>query len=112
MPCPLAARLAAEIGSGGPIGFDRFMETALYDPEFGYYMGAGEPERDFRTAVDTHPLFAAMLARRLDRAWRELGHPKPFSVLELGSGTGSMASSVFRVARELPWGEQAQLDGR
>ena len=104
MPSPLAARLAAEIGSSGPIGFDRFMEAALYGPEFGYYMGAGNPEGDFRTAVDTHPIFAAMFARRLGRAWRELGCPKPFNVLELGSGLGSMAAAVFRIARELPWG--------
>lgn len=104
MPSPLAARLAAEIKNSGPIGFDRFMEAALYDPEFGYYMGAGDPEADFRTAVETHPLFAAMLARRLDRAWRELDCPKPLNVLELGSGTGSMADAVFRIARELPWG--------
>ncbi len=111
MPSPLAARLAAEIGSGGPIGFDRFMDAALYDPEFGYYMGTGNPEQDFRTAVETHPLFAATLARRLDRAWRELGYPKPLSVLELGSGTGSMAASVYRVARELPWGSRLNWTG-
>lgn len=80
------------------------MEAALYDPELGYYMGAGNPEGDFRTAVDTHPLFAAMFARRLSTAWRELGCPIPFNVLELGSGLGSMAAAVFRIARELPWG--------
>jgi SAM-dependent MidA family methyltransferase len=87
------------------------MEVALYDPESGYYMGAGNPEGDFRTAADTHPLFAAMLARRLDRAWRELGRPRPFNVLELGSGMGPMADAVFRVARELPWGSGLSWTG-
>ncbi|MDE2935609.1 MAG: SAM-dependent methyltransferase [Chloroflexota bacterium] len=104
MANPLAAKLAAEIESSGPIGFERFMAAALYDPEYGYYMGAGNPELDYRTAVDTHPLFAAMFARHLDRAWHELGCPEPFWVVELGSGPGSMAASVFRIARELPWG--------
>ena len=104
MASPLAAQLAKEIEICGPIGFDRFMAVALYDPDYGYYMGAGEPELDYRTAADTHPLFAALLARRLDLAWLELGCPSSFGVLELGSGPGSMAASVFRVARELPWG--------
>ncbi|MYB16421.1 MAG: hypothetical protein F4X41_05230 [Chloroflexi bacterium] len=104
MANPLAAKLAEEIESIGPIGFERFMAAALYDPEFGYYMGAGNPDLDYRTAVDTHPLFAAMFARHLDKAWHELGCPEPFSVLELGSGTGSMAAAVYRIARELPWG--------
>lgn len=111
MTNPLAAKLAEEIELSGPIGFDRFMAAALYDPEFGYYMGAGRPELDYRTAVDTHPLFAAMLARRLDGAWQELGRPEPFRVLELGSGPGSMVASVSRVARELPWGGNLDWTG-
>ena len=104
LPNPLADRLAAEIAAKGPIGFDQFMSAALYDPEYGYYMGGGKPEEDFRTAVDTHPLFAAILARRLDRVWHKLGCPSHFGVLELGSGRGSMAAAVHRVARDLPWG--------
>ncbi|MXX67099.1 MAG: hypothetical protein F4Z40_09020 [Chloroflexi bacterium] len=104
MANPLPAKLAEEIELSGPIGFERFMAAALYDPEFGYYMGAGNPELDYRTAVDTHPIFAAMFARRLDIAWHELGGPIPFTVLELGSGSGSMAATVYRIARELPWG--------
>ena len=104
MPNQLTARLASEIETCGPIGFDHFMTRALYDSEHGYYMGGGNPEDDFRTAVDTSPLFAAMLVRRLDRAWRELECPDPFSVLELGSGRGVLAAAAMRVARELPWG--------
>ena len=29
----LLDRITEEIRSGGPIGFDRFMELALYDPD-------------------------------------------------------------------------------
>ena len=87
------------------------MAAALYDPEYGYYMGAGEPEADFRTAVETHPVFAAMIARRIDRAWRELGSPAALRVLELGSGRGSLAAAVHQVARELPWGSRLDWVG-
>jgi len=36
--------ILAEIRSSGPISFARFMELALYHPEFGYYTRAVEPQ--------------------------------------------------------------------
>ena len=38
---PLAQILRDEIGRSGPISFHRFMEAALYHPEFGYYRRPG-----------------------------------------------------------------------
>ena len=34
----LVAAIASEIGRDGAIPFVRFMELALYHPQFGYYM--------------------------------------------------------------------------
>ena len=34
---PLAGMIRAEIDDDGPMPFARFMELALYHPEFGYY---------------------------------------------------------------------------
>ena len=107
----LKNQLLAEIAASGPIGFDKFMAAALYDPRYGYYMGGGQPEKDFQTAVETHPLFAAMLARRLDRAWREFDCPAKFSVVELGSGRGTLAGHVIRISGGLPWGQALQWVG-
>ena len=53
----------------GPIGFDEFMDVALYDPQVGFYMrggGAGR-RRDFLTSPEVGPLFGAVLARRARR---------------------------------------------
>ncbi len=111
VPSGLKNQLLAEIAASGPIGFDKFMAAALYDPRYGYYMGGGQPENDFRTAVETHPLFAAMLVRRLDRAWRELGCPDKFSVVDLGSGRGTLAGHVIRISGGLPWGQALQWVG-
>ena len=38
------AAIRAEIRSSGPITFARFMELALYHPEFGYYTRTAEPQ--------------------------------------------------------------------
>ena len=65
LPAPPAEALAVsqtlqhaisrQITASGPLGFDRFMQMALYDPDCGYYM-AGLPkfgqEGDFVTAPE------------------------------------------------------------
>ena len=40
---PAGELLAAEIGSSGPIPFHRFMQTALYHPQHGYYRCPRDP---------------------------------------------------------------------
>lgn len=93
----LTTALLAEIGTGS-IGFDRLVERALYDDEFGFYSvsGAAGRHRDFVTSVEIGPLFAEMVARALDRYWAELGHPDPFQVVEVGAGVATLARGVRR----------------
>lgn len=99
----LVARIRAEIASGGPMTFARFMEIALYDPEAGYYAagydaaGSGGPgrERDFLTAPEGHPIFGWTLARRLEAAWVDAGRPDGFVVREHGAGGGALAVGIL-----------------
>lgn len=104
----LAERLAARIRRHGPIGFDEFMNAALYDPEGGFYAGAsGTPGRrgDFLTSPEIGPLFGAVVARAIDACWDELGQPDPFTVVEAGAGPGTLCRAVLaaepRCARAL-----------
>ena len=95
----LAARIRAEIATGGPMPFARFMELALYDPDGGYYRSAeARPGRagDFLTAPETHPIFGHVVARQLAEAWERLGRPDPFVVREHGAGTGALAEAILR----------------
>jgi SAM-dependent MidA family methyltransferase len=94
----LVAAIASEIAASGPIPFVRFMELALYHPQFGYYMRAPEqmPERigwrgDFYTSSDVHPILGHALAKQADQMDRLLGHPHPFTVVEMGPGKGLLA---------------------
>ncbi len=95
MPGP-AELLAARIRSQGPIGFDAFMEAALYG-EGGFYTSGGHAGRrgDFLTSPEVGPLFGAVLAGALDGWWHDLGRPDPFVVVDAGAGRGTLARSVL-----------------
>src|SRR5689334_23944723 len=81
--------------AGGWLPFDEFMELALYAPGLGYYsaggvkIGAGG---DFTTAPEVSDLFSQCVARQVSEVLERTGG----SVLELGAGTGRMASSLLR----------------
>ncbi len=80
--------------------FARFMELALYDPDGGYYRSAdARPGRggDFLTAPELHPMVGEMLGRAVEDAWRALGEPDPFVVVEHGAGEGALAVPLLRV---------------
>jgi SAM-dependent MidA family methyltransferase len=94
----LIAAIAAEIAASGPIPFARFMELALYHPQFGYYMRAPEHmvERigwhgDFYTSSDVHPILGQAFVKQAEQIDRLLGQPDPFIVVEMGPGKGLLA---------------------
>ena len=95
----LVAAIREEMaGSGGRLSFARFMELALYHPEFGYYLAAERrPGRggDFLTAPETHPFFGIALARQIAECWERLGWPDPFVIREYGAGVGGLAYDVI-----------------
>lgn len=74
------------------------MELALYHPQFGYYMRPPDSgaERigwsgDFYTSSDVHPILGKALARQARQIDALLGHPDPFTVVEMGPGKGLLA---------------------
>jgi SAM-dependent MidA family methyltransferase len=94
----LIAAIASEIAASGPIPFARFMESALYHPQFGYYMRSLEPTQerigrrgDFYTSSDVHPLLGHALAKQAEQMYRILGRPHPFTIVEMGPGKGLLA---------------------
>ena len=94
----LVAAIASEITRSGPIPFVRFMELALYHPQFGYYMRPPEQtgERigwggDFYTSSDVHPILGRALAAQARQMDEILGRPTPFTIVEMGAGKGLLA---------------------
>ena len=95
---------------GGWIGFDTFMDQALYAPGLGYYSrgatvfgvlpqglrnaegevkGAGS---DFVTAPEMTPLFGQALARQIAQALQVTGTDE---IWEFGAGTGALALQIL-----------------
>ena len=76
------------------IGFDRFMEIALYTPGLGYYTGGGAifgAAGDFVTAPESGELFGACLARQCAQI---LGTTAPY-IVEYGAGSGALAGQLL-----------------
>ena len=92
----MRARLSVQIAqAGGMLPFDRFMETALYEPGLGYYVNGrrkfGE-SGDFVTAPEVSPVFSRCLARQIAECLKNLGDG---CVLEVGAGSGRMAAEIL-----------------
>jgi SAM-dependent MidA family methyltransferase len=94
---PLGEILRDRILRSGPMPFDRFMEAALYHPEFGYYRRKRDPfgaEGDFYTAEQIQPAFGILMAQRIRMLRKGMGDPEDFTVVEMGAGRGEMAEAL------------------
>jgi SAM-dependent MidA family methyltransferase len=113
----LQSLIAAEMQqAGGWLGFDRFMELALYAPGLGYYAngstkfgtmpqgtrqndgsvkGAGS---DFVTAPEMTPLFGYTLAHPVAQALQATG---TFEIWEFGAGTGALAKQLLTALKAM-----------
>jgi len=91
----LVARIVRQIeAADGWIGFDRFMQLALYEPGLGYYAAKPAkfgPQGDFVTAPEISPLFARALAAQVAEAFEHL----PPRLLEFGAGSGALAAGLI-----------------
>ena len=83
------------------------MEMALYDSPHGYYMTeaveqgrqAGHRigwEGDFFTAPELSPILAVTFVRQVLEIDAKLGGPTPFTVLEVGGGTGTFVRDFLK----------------
>jgi SAM-dependent MidA family methyltransferase len=102
-PTSLRWRLVEHIRTHGPIAFDDFMETALYDPSDGFYarprVGEGG---DFVTSPHVSTAFGALLARQVGQVWDLTGRPPLLTVAEAGAGDGTLARQILEGAQAVP----------
>lgn len=80
---------------GGVIGFDEYMQMALYQPGLGYY-AASLPKfgaaGDFVTAPEISSLFGYCLARQADAL---IAQGCAAEVLEFGAGSGKLCAQIL-----------------
>ncbi|HYZ11726.1 MAG TPA: SAM-dependent methyltransferase [Actinomycetota bacterium] len=99
----LRDELSTTIRGTGPIDFAAFMDVALYDPDDGFYARppVGE-EGHFVTSPHVSPAFGDLLARQVAGSWEALGRPRPFDLVEVGAGDGTLALQILTAARTVP----------
>jgi SAM-dependent MidA family methyltransferase len=98
----IVEKIAAEIRSRGTIPFARFMEMALYCPDYGFY----EKEKDnigrrgdFFTSVSVGGLFGELLAFQFAE-WMETGQGADIRIVEAGAHDGQLAADILGWLRE------------
>ena len=92
----LLERLRSRILDTGPLAFEEFMDSCLYDERAGFF-GSG-PMRsvkagDFLTSPEVSSAFGRAFGR-FTRAAREKIPAAPFVVADIGAGSGSLLSSL------------------
>lgn len=100
----LKARLAAQIAQTGPLTIAQYMTACLHDPQDGYYAtrpAIGEPG-DFLTAPMVSQMFGELIGVWAASAWRAMGEPDPFLLVEMGPGDGTLMEDLLRAGRALP----------
>src|SRR2546430_4632447 len=70
--------------------FADYMESALFDPEDGYYTTRASLgfEGDYVTSVDLGPAFGRSLARAVADLWTLAGKASSWDLVEAGAGRG------------------------
>jgi len=85
------------------INFAEYMDMVLYHPEHGYYSSAvklGLKGGDFFTSVHLGADFGQLLAVQFAEMWEILGRPVPFSLVEMGSGQGLLATHILKYLQQ------------
>lgn len=92
-----------EIRKRGMIPFVRFMELALYHPEYGYYTCSSRKigkEGDFYTSPHVHPVFGRLVCNQIQEMWEILNRPAPFYLVELGPGHGWLSHDILTYSEQ------------
>lgn len=89
--------IQAEIALRGIMPFQRFMELALYCPEYGYYEKESDTvgkAGDFQTSVSVGPLFGSLLAFQFAE-WLEVWPGERVQIVEAGAHDGKLAKDIL-----------------
>ena len=83
---------------------DKFIDRALYDKNFGYYMKKNPfgKKGDFITSPNITRVFSEIIAIWIITFWNSINSPKKFNLVELGAGNGEMMSVITETLKNFP----------
>jgi SAM-dependent MidA family methyltransferase len=85
----------------GSIPFSRFMQRALYEPEYGYYRRGQVvigKHADYMTAPETSSLFGQCIAQNIHVLQSQLPNAQ---LMEVGAGNGTLAADILITLADL-----------
>ena len=84
------------------IPLDQFINIALYNKKFGYYMKKNPfgKKGDFITSPLISELFGEMLTVWCVAFWEHIGKPNKILLVELGPGDGSLCKVLLRASKQ------------
>ncbi len=84
------------------IPLDQFINIALYDKKFGYYMKHNPfgKKGDFITSPLISNLFGEMLAVWCVAFWEHIGKPNKILLVELGPGDGTLCKNLLKTFKQ------------
>ena len=94
----LKAAIRERIAAEDRIPFREFMAMALYHPQHGYYSSPRQRmgrHGDYLTSPEVHPIFGSLVAKQLAQMWQAMGEPRPFTIVEMGAGSGLLARDIL-----------------
>lgn len=93
-----AEEIRRRIAQNGSVGFDEFMDVALYHPRGGYYASGQNrtgKRGDFFTNVSVGPVFGKLLAAQFLEMRELLGKPDEFALVEQGANDGQLMADIL-----------------
>jgi SAM-dependent MidA family methyltransferase len=97
----VADAIRARIRAEGPIGFDAFMELALYGPGGFYEHPPVGADRDFVTSPHVHPAFGGFVVRALEPLRDAIRSDDDLRLTEVGAGDGTLARQILDATRSV-----------
>ena len=86
------------------IPLDKFIDEALYNKKFGYYMKKNPfgAKGDFITAPNISILFSEMIAIWIIAFWQNLKTPKKINLVEMGAVNAEMMFRIIKTSNKFP----------
>ena len=84
------------------IPLDEFIDSALYNPQKGYYMQKMPfgKEGDFITSPNISRIFSEMIFIWVKSYWEKFYRDKKINIVELGAGNGEMMSQIVETSKK------------